>query len=68
MEAQIKEALIRLEKAITESDGDGILVATRDLDAMVARERGRLSPRLLHFLERRSYGKAREFLAAEEGA
>ncbi len=42
--------------------GAGLLAALRSLDALVARRRSELPADLTHYLERRSYAKARAAL------
>lgn len=59
---KIKSALIRFQTAITKSDGPALSAALADLDGLLAEHRGRLDPRLEHFLEGRSYAKALAWL------
>lgn len=63
--AEIKDALIRLHAGIKTADGAAIATSLTDLDALVAAHRGRLDPRLAHFLEGRSYAKALAYLGGE---
>jgi hypothetical protein len=65
MEIEIKESLISLLDSIKHGDGAGIPGQMARLDALLARDRGRLHPQLAHFLERRSYAKALMFLGGE---
>jgi hypothetical protein len=65
MEAQIKESLNRLLAAITASDGKVIAGEMARLDELLARGRAGLHPQLAHFLERRSYAKAQQFLGGD---
>lgn len=67
--AEIKDALIRLHAGIKAADGNVISDALTNLDALLAAHRGRLDPRLTHFLEGRSYAKALAYLggASEYG-
>ena len=63
-EAKIKAALIRFNKAITNSDGAGLSSALNEVEALLARDRATLDPQLVHFLEGRSYAKALAWLGA----
>jgi hypothetical protein len=65
-ESQIKAALIRFNKAITNSDGAGLSLALNEVEALLARDRATLDPQLVHFLEGRSYAKAIAWLGAGE--
>lgn len=61
-EPQIKEWLIELLDGINRSDGNLISDRMTKLDEVVERSGLTLHPQLLHFLERRSYAKALQFL------
>ena len=61
-EAQVKAALMRFQSAITKSDGPALSAALAELDGLLAEHRGRIDPRLEHFLEGRSYAKALAWL------
>ncbi len=61
-ELQIKETLIALLGGIKGADASTILASTSRLDEVVATQRAVLHPQLFHFLERRSYSKALDFL------
>lgn len=61
-EAQIKESLITLLDGITRADAEAISSSMAKLDETVVNDRSTLHPQLLHFLERRSYAKALQFL------
>lgn len=61
-ENDIKDSLAALFEAVKRSDGEAVLRETRRLDASLASHRERLHPQLVHFLERRSYPKALQFL------
>lgn len=63
METEIKASLINLMGGIKAADGKVIVAATSRLDELLARNRPALHPQLVHFLERRSYDKALQFLA-----
>jgi hypothetical protein len=58
----IKDSLIRLTTSMNSSDSVAMLRAMEDLDALVATHGGQIDPRLHHFLARRSYAKALQFL------
>ena len=63
-EPKIKAALIRFNKAITNSDGVELSAALNEVEALLARDRATLHPQLVHFLEGRSYAKALAWLGA----
>lgn len=63
METEIKASLINLMDGIKTADGSAIVAATIRLDELVALNRGHLHAQLVHFLERRSYDKALQFLS-----
>ncbi|MEZ5275911.1 MAG: hypothetical protein R3F07_05990 [Opitutaceae bacterium] len=65
MENEIKAALIRLLKGIKDSDTQETLDGMDALEALSAEYRGKMHPQLAHFLERRSYAKALDFLGGE---
>lgn len=65
MEAQIKESLNRLLAAIQAADGRTIAGEMARLDEFLERGRAGLHPQLAHFLERRSYAKAVQFLGGD---
>ena len=67
IETKLKEALIRFTAGIKVADGVAISVALNDVEALLAAHRAELNPRLVHFLEGRSYAKALMFLGGEEG-
>jgi hypothetical protein len=62
METEIRDALLALNAGIARADGAAIATQTARLDELLARNRGALHPQLAHFLERRSYAKALEWL------
>ncbi len=64
----VREELEKMKRAVARGDGDGIASALSRLDEIVRTERDRLPPRLVHFLERRSYEKAGSFLDEEAAA
>jgi len=65
MENQIKDALGRLLAAIKAADGKTIAGEMVRLDDFLERGRAGLHPQLTHFLERRSYAKALQFLGGD---
>ncbi len=65
MEDQIKESLILLLDGIKRADGACISEGMARLDELLESGRGALHPQLVHFLERRSYPKALQFLGGE---
>jgi hypothetical protein len=64
-EAQIKAALIRFHSAIKTADGPAVSAALSEVEALLAAHRTELHPRLVHFLEGRSYAKALAWLGAD---
>jgi len=65
MEDRIKESLISLLDGIKRADGARISEGMARLDSLLDSGRGTLHPQLVHFLERRSYPKALQFLGGE---
>ena len=68
IEVKLKAALIRFTDGIKVADGAAISVALNDVEALLAAHRSELNPRLVHFLEGRSYAKALAYLGGAEGA
>ncbi len=66
METQIKDSLIALMAGIKAADGPTISREMAALDETVKRDGATLHPQLAHFLERRSYAKALQFLGGAE--
>ena len=62
MEERIKESLISLLDGIKRADGERISAGMARLDELLESGRAALHPQLVHFLERRSYPKALQFL------
>jgi hypothetical protein len=62
METEIQDALVALNAGIAKKDGAAIAAQTARLDDLLVRHRGALHPQLAHFLERRSYPKALQWL------
>ena len=65
METQIKASLNALLDAIKVTDGPTIADEMTKLDDYLARGRAGLHPQLVHFLENRSYAKARMCLGGD---
>lgn len=63
-EAKIKDALIRFNGAIKNSDGVALSTALNEVETLLAAHRTELHPQLVHFLEGRSYAKAVAWLGA----
>ncbi len=62
MQNEIKATLVRLVERPREGSGDQLLTDIRALDSLLSENRSRLDARLVHFLERRSYAKALEYM------
>lgn len=65
IEDELKEALISMQKAISNSDAPEISRCLVQLDEAAQQHRRELDPQLMHFLKRRSYQKALMFLDGE---
>lgn len=61
-EERIKESLQALMEAITRADGNAIGERMAEVEGLTSQSRQNLHPQLVHFLERRSYAKALQFL------
>ncbi len=61
-DSQIKDSLIALLDGIKRADGVVIGLEMANLDAAVEAPNHQLHPQLEHFLQRRSYAKALDFL------
>ncbi len=66
-ETDIRDSLRRLLAAIKASDGASVEVEMGRIEDVLGRERDRLTPRLAHFLQNRSYAKALALLDSEAG-
>ena len=66
--SQVQGALIDLVSGMKHPDTHKLLQSMERLDALLAAHRDALDGRLVHFLERRSYAKALEFLGGGEPA
>jgi hypothetical protein len=60
--SQVQGALIDLVAGMKQPDTHKMLQSMERLDGLLAAHRELLDPRIAHFLERRSYAKALEFL------
>lgn len=60
--SNIQGTLIDLVSGMKHPDTHKLLQSMERLDALLVAHRDALDPRLAHFLERRSYAKALEFL------
>ncbi len=58
VEEQIKDTLVRLMDGIKGHGGAAISASLAEADSLLKERRGRIDPRLEHFLEKRSYSKA----------
>lgn len=65
MELEIKRSLEALLAAIAAGNGQVIAEEMVKLDDYVERGRAGLHPQLVHFLQNRSYAKARMFLVGD---
>jgi hypothetical protein len=63
-ESKIKDALIRFNDAIKNSDGAALSAALNEVESLLRAHRAELHPQLVHFLEGRSYAKALAWLGA----
>lgn len=62
MKDRIKDTLMRLLESIKRSDTQGILSGMEEVEALARQPDADLHPQLAHFLERRSYAKALQYL------
>lgn len=62
VEAKIRDALIRFDAGIRQSEGAAISAALGELEGYWTQHRAELDPRLAHFLQNRSYAKALAWL------
>lgn len=65
IEPRIKETIEALEAGVRALDSAAILRETARLDELLAAHKKDLDPRLAHFLQQRSYAKARRLLETE---
>jgi hypothetical protein len=61
--SHVQGSLIDLVSGMKHPDTHKMVQSMERLDALLAMHRDALDPRLAHFLERRSYAKALEFLS-----
>ena len=66
MHNEIKASLDALMAGIAAGNGSVIVTEMAHLDGFLATGRGALPPRLVHFLENRSYAKAQLFLSGDD--
>jgi hypothetical protein len=59
---EVKASLIALVGGMNQADTNAMLGSMEALDRLLASRGRELDPRLTHFLERRSYAKALQFL------
>jgi hypothetical protein len=64
-EVRVQEGLMAFFSSINKSDTDAMTAALAGLDRIAAEDGARLDPRLAHFLQRRSYAKALEWLGGQ---
>ncbi len=68
IETQLKEALIRFHAGIKAADGAAISAGLNEIESCLNAHRADLNPRLVHFLEGRSYAKALAYLGGDDAA
>lgn len=68
METRIKDTLMRLLEAIKQSDTQGVLSGMEEVETLARQPDAGLHPQLAHFLERRSYAKALQYLQEAENS
>ena len=68
MDTELKEALIGILDGIKQSDTQGVSDGMVRIETCLQSARTRLNPQLAHFLERRSYAKALNFLEEATGS
>lgn len=66
IETKLKETLIHLHDGIKVADGNSVSTALNEIESMLCQYRSELDPRLVHFLEGRSYAKALAYLGGGE--
>ncbi len=64
-ESKVKESLIRFHDGIKAADGNAISAALNEIESLLGAHRAELNPRLVHFLEGRSYAKALAYLGGD---
>ena len=67
-ETKLKEALIRLHAGIKAADGAAVSAGLNEIESCLKTHRAELHPRLVHFLEGRSYAKALAYLGGDDTA
>ena len=66
MESEIKEALTEILEGIEQSDTQRVSKGMVSIESCLQAARSELHPQLVHFLERRSYAKALEFVGGSK--
>lgn len=61
-QSEIRECLMSLVESMNTSNGPAMIAGMERLDRFVSTESASIPPRLMHFLENRSYAKALDFL------
>lgn len=64
----VRRELEKMRAAAGRGDDAGMASALRGLDDALREHRNELPPQLAHFLERRSYEKARRFIETEDSS
>lgn len=67
-ETKLKEALIRFHVGIKAADGAAVSAGLNEIESLLRENRAGLNPRLVHFLEGRSYAKALAYLGGDDAA
>lgn len=62
LQSEIRDCLLSLVESMSTGDGKDMVAGMERLDGLASNSGGLLHPRLMHFLENRSYAKALEFL------
>ena len=68
MDSEIKEALIGILDGIKQSDTERVSDGMVRIETCLQSARTQLNPQLAHFLERRSYAKALNFMEGAKGS
>jgi hypothetical protein len=62
LQSEIRECLLSLVESMSTANGAAMIAGMERLDRFVSADGASLPPRLMHFLENRSYAKALDFL------
>jgi len=68
IEPKLKDALIRFHAGIKAADGNVISMTLNEIESLLGLHRAELDPRLVHFLEGRSYAKALAYLGGDDSS